>query len=172
MPEPIFWSVGAASRLHFLRKAKNKSLFFVLTMNSVQYIKMNKIQERILIINFFRAQNDNFSVLSRSRSRLEPLFLLQNTIKWCKIIQVSSASFRHGYSLIHILFCQCLGLKDMPEDDEYFCPDCKTGRKYCAARITRFYVTVGIYLYFLDLGVQKTVPKAKTELEKHTGNQE
>ena len=56
MPEPIFWSAS-------FKKEKNKSLVFVISMNSVQFMNINKKPKVILIVNFFRA-----------RSRLEPPF--------------------------------------------------------------------------------------------------
>ena len=65
--EPILRSAGAVSRLckaapaAVFRKAKKKSIFLALTMNSVQFIKTNMIQKRFkLIINFFIAQNYKF----------------------------------------------------------------------------------------------------------------
>jgi hypothetical protein len=36
---------------------------------------------------------------------------------------------------------QCIGLAVMPEDDEYFCPDCKTGSSiflFCIAECRSF----------------------------------
>ena len=50
-------------RAAFFRKAKRKSLVLGLGMHSVQFIKLNNIQKRILIINFFRAHKNKFYCL-------------------------------------------------------------------------------------------------------------
>ena len=93
----LFLSVGTESRSRLFkaapavsfRKVKHKSLVLVLSMNSVQFIKINMIQNIMLQLNFFTAQNDKFLCLepappgapffvwsrSRCQSRLRDLGL-------------------------------------------------------------------------------------------------
>ena len=58
----------------FFRKGKNKSIVFVLSMNSEQLIKINKIQLIKKVNNqLFHSSNfTNFSVRSRCQSRCRP----------------------------------------------------------------------------------------------------